>query len=649
MIERAAIGFIFVLTIFVGIPRVQAENTPPSIVEQRQAYRDALRALRNNQIWKYKLLRKSLDEYILLGQLDYAYYKNRISTTPVLTLQKYLLENHYSVSSEYLRQRWLHHLAKKGKWDLFLKEFGDFVKDKRLFCYRLNRLLRRPDQDQAALMAQVEELWMTGKRLPAACRPVFQIWRRAGHMTRDLIFARIKLVMQRRRLSFARELSYYLAAPDRKWVKRWIRMHRRPSQELAKINYPVDTPVARMIVKHGIVRMAHRDPIAAMESWQSIKKSHRFFGEDENYVLRNVGILAAKRHLPQAVDWLSAVSADEDDRDLYRWRIKAALRDGDWQTAKQFVAALKEEEQKKPQWRYWQARIAEESEPEAGARNLYTDLARERNYYGFMAADRVGVPYSMQHRSVEVNPEELSDMLDRPEIQVAHELFNIGQIVDARRQWYWIIRHMNKRELQIAAVVSHQWGWYDRALFTVSKSGHMDDLDLRFPVLYRDKVESNARRSGVDTGWIYGVMRQESAFVSDARSTAGALGLMQLLPRTGRATARRLKLNIRSRRAILNVDNNLRLGTHYLKTVLRRHGGNQVVATAAYNAGSHRVKRWLPENEPMPADIWVDTIPFNETRNYVKNVLGFTAIYEHRLELTPTPLQDRMKTVKPRK
>ena len=648
MIMRFHIGFILALGIFAGGSVFAADRLDADLEAQRRVYLDALAAVRSGQDAKYQALHATLDGYILRGNLEFEYLKRRIATTPVETLRKYLQENRYNVTGHYLRQRWLHHLARRGQWDLFLQEYQDYPKDKRLYCYRMDRLLRSPEQDQAALMSQVEKLWLTGKRLPAPCKPVFDKWRKAGHMTRDLVIARIRLAMQRRRLSLARELSYYLPAGDRKWVERWIRAHRHPAKELALINYKIDKPIARMMVKHGVVRLAYRDPEAAMEQWQRLKHKYRFFGEDDNYVLRYVGILGAQRHLPQAVDWLSAVSASDDDRNLHYWRIRAAIRADDWETAREFIAALTQDELEQDEWRYWQARIAEETGDKEAAWDLYADLAQERSYYGFLAADRVGAPYSMQHRAVQVTPEELGTMLARPDMQIAEELFKIGQVVPARRQWFWSIEHMNKRELQVAAVAARNWGWYDRALYTVGKSGHLDDLDLRFPILYRDKVEANARRTGVDPGWIYGVVRQESAFVTDARSGAGALGLMQLMPRTGRATARQLRLKIRSRSAILNIDNNLRLGSYYLKTMLRRNQDNHVLATAAYNAGSHRVKQWLPEKGAMSADIWVDTIPFNETRNYVKNVLGFTAIYERRLELAPTPLKARMEEVNPR-
>lgn len=615
--------------------------------QQRADYQAAQVALRAEQMARFKELRAKLDDYPLRAFLDHEAMKDRLGSLSPTVIRNYLNENAEAYVSNQLRRRWLAHLARTQDWTNFFQEYRDVSDDAELRCQRLDRLLK-VSKDHSDLLAEIDLLWLNNNELPVACGGVIAAWRKAGRMTNELIWEHIRRAMERRELSYAERLGQHLNQRDQVWVKRWIAMHRNPDRELSNINYPVETPVARLIVRHGVVRMGFNDPGEAMQTWQRLQEKYEFFGEDENYVLRWLGLLAAQRHMPEAVDWLSAVSADDQDATLRQWRVRAALRAGQWRTGLRFLAALTQEEQKESEWRYWKARMLERTDSAKEARELYRELARERSYYGFLSADQVGMDYAMQHVSIEPSPEEVSTLLARPGIQMARELYQIGEINDARRQWAYTTRAMGSRQLQVAAVLARQWGWYDRAILTVGKSDHLDDLEIRFPLLYRDLVEANAQRNSIDPSWVYGVVRQESAFVTDARSSAGALGLMQLMPNTGRQTGRRINLPIPSTNAILNVENNLRLGSSYLKIVLDTFGGNQVLATASYNAGPNRVRIWLPSESKIAADTWIDTIPYNETRNYVKNVLGFTAVYDYRLGVTPTRLQDRMAVILPR-
>jgi soluble lytic murein transglycosylase len=645
MKSRFFVIFLLLTGFVVTANPASAQDAVQDEDSRRRDYLAALEALKAGQTARFKTLYARLDGYILRGYLDYETLKNRVATAPAADIEQFLEENSQAPISDVIRKKWLRILARRGDWDTFLKEYQDIEDEPELQCLRLSHLLKTSEQ-QAPLMAEAETLWLTGKPLPAACDPVFAAWRKAGHMTSEKVWARIRLAMESRNLQLAAQLARYLDPSERVWVSRWQAMHRDPVRQLQRINYPVETPVARTIVTHGIVRLAYRDPEEAMAQWQRLKEKYQFFGEDENYVLRNISILAAQDQLPQALAWLSAVSADPGDETLLLWRVKTALRTGQWEMAKRFIAGLSEEQQQDSRWRYWTARILEATGDAGKARAIYESLAQDRSYYGFLAADRIGAEYSMQHESVDASPEEVSAMLARPGIQMAQELYAIGQIVDARRQWSWTTRNMNNRELAVAAVIARQWGWHDRAILTVARSDQQDDLELRFPVLYRDVIEANAAKYGIDPSWVYGVVRQESAFVPDARSQAGALGLMQLMPSTGRHAGRKLNIPIRSNRALLNIENNLRLGVSYLKDVLGRNDGNEVLATASYNAGPNRVSSWMPEKH-MDADIWVETIPFSETRDYVKNVMSYTTVYDYRLGSHPERLSNRMMSISP--
>lgn len=631
------------LLLCVGLALVIPTAFSADVDEQRRDFQSALAALQAGSTTKFKKLRDGLDGYVLRGYLDYEVIKNRVDQAPPPEVRAFLNSNGHFPGADAVRKRWLRRLAARGEWESFLREYKNIENDPELQCRRLDRLLRSSEQ-QIALMQEIETLWYNGRRLPTVCNPVFSAWRKAGHMTPEKIWQRIRLAMEFRQLGFATELAQYLDVRDRAWIDRWGAMHRDPAHGLERINFPVETPVARMVIRHGVVRLGMRDVDEALSRWEQLKQKYQFFGEDDNYVLRKLGIIAAQDHSPAAVELLSRVSADADDETLHLWRMRAALRAGDWGAARSFIAALPEERREKQEGRYWMARALERTGQADEARVMYKVLARERGYYGFLAADRSGESYAMQHQPIVASAEEVSAMLARPGVLAARELLAVGMLIEARRQWQWITRHMNNRELAVAALLAQEWGWHDRVILTLSRSDHQDDIELRFPLLYRDSIETNATRHGIDPGWIYGVVRQESAFVPDARSHAGALGLMQLMPATGLLTGRRLNLPIRGTSAILEVENNITLGVGYLKEVLTRNANHQVLATASYNAGPNRVTAWIPPAD-LDADVWVETIPFNETRDYVKNVMAFTAVYDHRLGLKPTRLKDRMPAV----
>ena len=613
--------------------------------QQRSDYRAAMRALEKGQLTRYNTLRKRLDGYILSGYLDYEFLKGRVATASPERIRSFLAANTDAPTSVWLRNRWLEHLAKQKQWKTFLAEYRPVDAYTDLRCLRLEHLThtaRSPDD----LIEEFHDLWLVGASQPKECDPLFSAWRRKGWLDRELVWARIGLAMQRGRSNLAVYLARtYLSGEDVTWARRWQAMHRAPAASLDRIDYSMDSPLARSIVRHGVVRLARRDPVAAMDMWQDLKQSHNFLGEDDDYVLRYAGLRAAQQHRPEAVKWLSAVVADDGDDELRLWRVRAALRARDWRAARQFIASIPESQRTDGQWRYLQARALDATGAGDQARALYAGLAGERSYYGFLAADHLGQDYAIHHAGLQATKAEVDGVANRRSVRVARELFEIGTVIPARRQWEWAIRDLDDRELQVAALLASQWGWHDRALITVRRSTHHDDLDILYPILYREHVDYNAQLERIDPEWIYGVVRQESAFISDARSSAGALGLMQLMPYTGREVSRRLKLNVRNRHQILDIGNNIRLGSNYLKTVLEKNDGNVVLATASYNAGPRRVREWLPAEGALDADVWIESIPFNETRNYVKNVLGFTTIYDHRLGQDPQRLIDRMPPI----
>jgi soluble lytic murein transglycosylase len=541
-----------------------------------------------------------------------------------------------------MRQSWLYNLARNQRWPLFLRYYRptDTVD---LQCYALQA--RLATGDRKGLVEDILPLWLSGESRPKACDPPFRFLADGGHLDRNRVWARIRLAMQANRPALAGYLAKRLPEPEQAWVTLWREANDAPSQTLEDPRLEADTPLAREIMLHAVRRIARFDAAQAHEKWPAIRDTHSFEAADAAALEGYIAYAAATQHLPEAHAWLVALPAAAEDQRIREWRIRSAIDLQDWAAVRAHITALPAEERENEEWRYWLAFALEKTGERVEAMNRFDDLAKERSYHGFLAADFLRWPYEMDHQSIAYDAAALETLARRPGLVRARELYRAGLLTDARREWAYAIRDMDTEDLTLAAVLADHWGWHDRAILTVARSGNYDDLVLRFPLDHVDSVRRHARDNQLDAGQVFAVIRQESAFNSDARSSAGAMGLMQLMPGTGKLTAQRNRIPWSGSEALLDVDKNIQLGTRYLRQVMERFSGNPVLATASYNAGPHRVEHWLPETGSEPAAIWIAGIPFTETRNYVQRVLTYAAIYDWRMQRTITPLKKRMPAV----
>jgi len=272
----------------------------------------------------------------------------------------------------------------------------------------------------------------------------------------------------------------------------------------------------------------------------------------------------------------------------------------------------------------------------------FTSLAQQRSYYGFMAADRLSLPYAIASHPHNTSAGTLFEIGQQAAVQRAHEFVRLGRMIEARREWRSAMQQMDNEQRVDAAKLAQYWGWAPQSILTMASTDQRGDLGLRFPLLYQQQILNHSEREDINPAWIYGVIRQESAFVQDARSATGAMGLMQLMPSTAKYISRSMPKKYRGRSKLTQADTNLALGTRYLQKMLKRFSGQTVLATAAYNAGARRIMRWLPAEATQDADRWIESIPYRETREYVTSVLAFTVIYADRLGLEDKRLSQHM-------
>ncbi len=468
-------------------------------------------------------------------------------------------------------------------------------------------------------------------------------------MTTMHVWSRFHLAMDANQTRLARYLTRFLPKQERPWARLWLKVHAKPQLINYKDYFKQDHPFRNDILIHGIKRLAYRDLGLAVNYWDSLRQRYAFSVEQRDSTERSLAMRHALRKEPDAVGWLSSLSrSDNNDPNISEWRVRAALDQGNWALVLYNIDILNAELQASTRWRYWRARALEALDQQGPAYELYWELAQSRGYYGFLAADRLGLNYQFENQPVPTDTDGIQNLKLHPGIQRAQELYTLNRISDARREWRYATSRLPEPLRQQAATLAHQWGWHDRAILTLADTHYRDNLGLRFPLAFNEQIFSAAQTNNIDPALAFALIRQESAFTPDARSQAGALGLMQLMPGTARQTARGMSLHFKNTRAaLIDTEINLKLGMHHLRKILNRYQNNPVLAIASYNAGAHRVKQWIPEQGIKAADIWIETMPFKETRNYVQNILYFSTIYEQRLKNTIlTTMTERMHPVR---
>jgi soluble lytic murein transglycosylase len=617
-----------------------------TLEEQRNRFLEAEKALQKGENQRFQTLKSSIPEYPLYPYLEYQELKRNIATKSTSEIGDFLDRYPRTPLAEQLRNAWLDHLADRGRWKSYLN-FYQASANTRRHCLYLQGLIKTGQK--TAALDKVEPLWLHGRSQPKACDQVFQTWRQAGRLSSELVWQRIELAMDNRQTSLATYLQRFLPKTERKWLDIWLHLHRQP-EELAKTSQlDIPSPLQQKILVHSVKRLAWKDSEQARSNWFRLSKLHTFSTALQERAAKVLTQAMIKEDHPNLLEFLDTVKPSQENWQLAEIRLRAALAQHDWARLLHWIGELPEELKEKESWRYWRARaLGERGEDPHVVKQLLQDLAQERSYYGFLAADRLGASYNLSHQPLNVDETRLSELANDPGLKRARELFLLGRMIPARREWASAVRELDKESLKAVAKLAYDWNWHARSIFALARAEFWHDLELRFPLEYRDYIDTRVSKNNLDIAWVFAVIRQESAFVRDAHSHAGALGLMQLMPRTARSEARRLKRRRPGTQDLLEPTTNIELGTAHLRRVMDKVDQNEVLATAAYNAGLHRVRTWLPEDK-VAADLWVETVPFSETRRYLKRVLSYKVIYQKRLGLEPQRIKESMPHIGPDK
>ncbi len=611
-----------------------------SIETQRKHFLQAEKALSKGKFEQFHSLKKRLQDYPLLPYLEFTQLSGRLDGPMGGQIQDFLTRYADTPLAPRLRARWLGHLANKGRWSEYL-EFFEPTKNIRRRCDYLHALIVTGHRDTA--FEQVPQLWLHGRSQPKSCDPVFKAWHGDKHLTTELTWQRIALAMDKGETRLADYLKRFLPKKEQVWVERWIGLRGKPAQILERKRFAAAHPRRNEILLYGLNRLARKDAVKAETAWKQLRKHYQFTSEQLAGGERILAYAYIRHRHPDVLARLDRVNPG-DDLKLHRKRILSALQHGDWRRVMSRISDLPEPERESETWRYWQGRALRAMGRDGEAGTILKEIARDRTYHAFLAAELIGDDYYLKHATLNVRPGIMQQVIGQPGVLRARELRALDRHLDARREWWTLTRGMNPGELMAAARLASNWGWNDQAIFTLARSDYWDDLELRFPLEHLDLLKRHAQDNGLTLPWVLALVRQESAFGPRAHSHAGARGLMQLMPRTARSVAKKLGKPRPRMLDLFNPQTNIPLGTAYLGQVYKRLYRHPVLATAAYNAGPHRVTRWLPAHT-QDADIWVESIPFKETRQYVQRVMAYAVIYEKRLGLEPSSLLARMRPI----
>ena len=607
--------------------------------------REAFRAGNAARVAEYA---ERMKYHVLSPYAEYFRLRLSLVTAETGAVRAFLARHDGSFVADRLRADWLQILGKRQQWATFAEEYPKLVnREESLQCYALQHRLATGDK---TANGEVRSLWFTGRDMPASCVTVFDSLVRIGAISVEDVWTRIRLAFEAGNTGVARNINKYLPrhqALDLQKLNAVIKDARRFLDRPVSVQSRAD----REIVLFALLRLLRSETNQALARWHKIRG--QFPEADRSYFAGNLAYWAAIRQDSRAMNWFMDATTGRHVYPLSEtkqaWKARIALREGNWKmlldTLGQMPAAMQQEDV----WRYWRARALKVSRKNSEANTLLVSLSREHSFYGQMAREELGEMLSVPADEYQVRPEEIHLMEQNPGIRRALALYRLDQRIEANREWIWTIQHFSDEQLLAAARVAQRHGIYDRAINTAIKTVARHDFSLRYLAPYREQVHTVLQQHQLDEAFVYGLIRQESRFISDIKSSAGATGLMQLMPATAKWVAGKLGLQDFHTSLVTDINTNLQLGAYYLKHVLGQLDDQPLLAAAAYNAGPGRARQWR-DIRPLEGAIYAETIPFNETRDYVKVVLSNSMYYANNFGHPDKPtLKQRLGTVAPKR
>jgi len=546
-----------------------------------------------------------------------------------------------SYVAEKLRADWIRWLGKRAAWNEVNTEFPRLLApEPDVTCYAQQARLARDDR---TVLDEADKQWLTQLEPPEPCRPVFDALVASQRLNADDIWARVRRQIEANRPSWAKTTLHYLPdsqlpdsrALDGAFNNAMSYLAKQPSSWHA-------SRAGRELAAIAVQRLATNDPRTAAGELEKLQGKMQ--DSEKQWAWGQIALQAAKRHIPDAVAWYGRAGKVPLSDDAHQWKVRAALRGKEWGIVHNAILAMPPALAAQPEWVYWLGRAHKAGGRTTEADALFERIAGQANFYGNLAAEELGRTIMPPPAAKAPSTEEQKAARDNPGIRRALAFFRLDMRTEAVKEWNWSLRGMDDRALLAAANLAKGNQIWDRAINTADRTQSEHDYSLRFLAPYGDHVRPAAQNQSLDDAWVYGLMRQESRFITSAKSTVGASGLMQLMPATAKWVAKKIGLRDYNHGRVNDTETNVLLGTSYMRLVMENLDNHPVLASAAYNAGPGRAKKWRAE-QPLEGAIYAETIPFSETRDYVKKVMSNAVYYSALFTGKPDSLKARLGTV----
>ena len=599
------------------------------------ALSDYVQTLQN----QHYLLAPYADYWLMLLNLEDA--DNQTVTDFINTYSEYPF-------ADRLRGEYLKKLAKNQDWESFSGEIANYqLEDSAVACYAAEASAILGD---VSVLEGAKSLWMQAKEQASNCASLYDRMQAAGILTEDDIFTRLRLALADSRVSLAKSIIKRSKTFEASQYKLVDKAYSSPSLVVTKKLISFKTRLGRELNLFALNRMAKTNSQQALSAFNKV--ADLFQLEDKSYFYAGLALQAALRQEPEAVQWFkqsdalnkNASNKEILNKDQLAWFARSALREKNWDSVLFATAKMQPEQAAEGAWRYWKARALKIKGQTLAANILFAKLSTERHFYGWLAQDELEGAMSAPLNTYKVTDEDVSEIANMPAFQRAEALQRVDLKWEAKSEWALATKDFDDKQLLAAAEFAQRNKWFDLAIITADKTTETHDFTLRYPTPYRDLIKPSASDNDVDEAWVYGITRQESRFMHYAKSGVGAAGLMQLMPATAKWAAGRAGISGYHNGMIHELDTNIALGTYYMAYTKQLMNGQETMATAAYNAGPSRAKKWAA-TIPLEGAIYAETIPFSETRTYVQKVMANAHLYAARLGLKAISLKQRLGIV----